>query len=554
MRKWLLVGIIILGFALRFVGLSHYPTGFNADEASFGYDAYSILTTGKDQWGQFMPIVLKSFGDYKSPLYAYITIPSIIVFGLTKFAVRLPNVLVGTLAIYFVYLLSTELGKLARLDEKRRNLLALSTSFLLAVSPWHIMMSRGAFEANLVTLFIPLGIYFFLKAMKKSKFLISAGLFFGLSLFTYHSAKLITPLIVLGLIALFRKGICKLEIESVLFGLTIFLVFFFGFVYTFTIGGGSRISERSITQGALEEGAKAKIALVAAGGNSFEAKILHNKYQVIAERFVTNYQQYFSIKFLFTSGAADTTYGMLPVGVLYGFEGILLLGTVYSLFQKKFRVVIVLLVVWLLIAPLPAALATGVGYSGNRAEGMIPVLPILEAFGLIGWSYLLKRVSKKIMIGIVILFSILVVFEIGKFVDFYFQKGTDIASSGMLYGSLEAGEWLSKNSSNQNVIVGRELSEPQIFIAFASKWNPALYQKASRNWQLVNGWVDQQESYSLGNYTFRSINYKRDLQLANTIIVGAPNDFPDNIQLFDVISYPNLKPAYYIIKNQKQSL
>lgn len=119
-KKWLIVGIVLLGFLIRAVAIDKFPVGFTADEASFGYDAYSILKTGRDQWGQFLPIVLKSFGDYKSPLYAYLTIPSILIFGLTKFAVRLPNAMVGASAVYFVYLLAGELGRLANLDEKRK--------------------------------------------------------------------------------------------------------------------------------------------------------------------------------------------------------------------------------------------------------------------------------------------------------------------------------------------------------------------------------------------------------------------------------------------------
>ena len=77
--------VLLVAFLLRFISLTKFPAGFNADEASFGYDAYSILHTGRDQWGTFMPIVLKSFGDYKSPVYSYLAIPSVAIFGLSVF-------------------------------------------------------------------------------------------------------------------------------------------------------------------------------------------------------------------------------------------------------------------------------------------------------------------------------------------------------------------------------------------------------------------------------------------------------------------------------------
>src|SRR5258708_12719733 len=105
MIKWLLIGIVLLGFFLRVIGLSNHPAGFTPDEASFGYDAYSILKTGKDQWGHMMPLVFKSFGDDKLPVYTYLAFPSVAIFGLNETAVRLPNAIFGTLAIIFLYFL-----------------------------------------------------------------------------------------------------------------------------------------------------------------------------------------------------------------------------------------------------------------------------------------------------------------------------------------------------------------------------------------------------------------------------------------------------------------
>src|SRR3990172_4878127 len=135
MKRLILPAIFLLGFLLRVAAIDKFPVGFTPDEASFGYDAYSILKTGRDQWGKPYPLVLESFGDFKSPLYAYLTIPFIAIFGLDKFAVRLPNALLGSLAVYVVYLLTKKLSKNERVG--------LIAAMLLAVSPWHIMMSRG---------------------------------------------------------------------------------------------------------------------------------------------------------------------------------------------------------------------------------------------------------------------------------------------------------------------------------------------------------------------------------------------------------------------------
>ena len=276
MKRFILPLILVVAFVLRVTWLDKYPAGFTPDEASFGYDAYSILKTGNDQWGHTLPIVLESFGDFKSPLYAYLTIPSVAIFGLSKFAVRLPNALLGTLAVLVVYLLTKELFK----DKK----LAVVAALMLAISPWHIMLSRGAFEANLTTFFLPLGILLFLK----ERYTLSA-IILGLNLFTYHSAKLVTPLIVGFMVFLYRDRL-KGEIKKVWIGAVVFLASLTLIGYSLVQGAGARASERSIAQGALEEAFSQRVR---------SGTLFHNKYIVIAERFLGNYVTYLSPFFLF---------------------------------------------------------------------------------------------------------------------------------------------------------------------------------------------------------------------------------------------------------------
>src|SRR6266404_9311757 len=95
MRKnlvYITLGIIVLlAVLLRLWQLGNVPPSPDWDEAALGYNAYSIMHTGRDEYGKFLPVVLRSFDDYKPALYAYLTIPAISVFGLDTFAVRLPS-------------------------------------------------------------------------------------------------------------------------------------------------------------------------------------------------------------------------------------------------------------------------------------------------------------------------------------------------------------------------------------------------------------------------------------------------------------------------------
>lgn len=529
MKRFWLAGIVLLAFLLRTVYLSRFPVGFNADEASFGYDAYSIFKTGKDQWGNFMPLVLKSFGDYKPPLYSYLTIPSLAAFGLNKFAVRLPNALVGTAAVFVLYLLVETIS--------RKRSLAFLAAFLLAISPWHIMLSRGAFESNLTTLFLPLGVYLFL-----IKRYFWASLVLGLNLFGYHSAKLVTPLTFLALL-FFTKTRKVLPI-------VVFSVFFLFMLYSFKLGGGTRAAERSIFVGALEAGAKEKIELIQKGANPVLARLLHNKYQVVARRFLLNYSQYFSKKFLLESGTAESTYGMIPgLGLIYAFEGILLLGIIpLFVLNKRFRGMIAFFLFWLMVAPVPAALATGAGYSGNRAAGMVPVLQILAALGLAGYAILLKKADRKILRGLVGMLAVLLLWQSRGFMKAYFGSQTSGVEKGMLAGNLEMAKWLADQGEIKKVIISRSFSEPQIFIAFAQKWSPADYQKSSKSWE-VETWVDQIPSYSLGNYTFKSIDWRQDGSQKGTILVARPEDFPKNLKPDMIFEFTDKTPAFYVKQN-----
>lgn len=534
-RNWdkLVLGfVIVAAFLVRFLFLQGIPAGFHADEASNGYDAYSVLKTGRDQWGNTMPLVFKSFGDYKLPLYGYLDVPIIALFGLNEFAVRLPSAIIGTLAVVAVYLLVKEILKNSKI--------AVLAAFLTAVNPWAVMLSRTALETNLVTFFVPMGIFFFLKGVKTYKNFGWSAPFFGLALFTYHSAKIIVPLVLTGLILIYRRELKKIGFRKLAFAFAVFLIFSVGIIYTILKGGGARLAERSVMLGALEEGAKAKIEAINSGTNPVVARILHNKYQVALDRFAGNYFQYFSPRFLFTRGAGEATYGMVPgIGVIYNIEGFLILGLIPFLIRRKERGAGIAVLVWFAAAVLPAALTTGIGYAGNRASGMMPALQILATFGAVGWLDLIK--SRRIFVS-AFLTGILIAesFGFAGFVRSYFINPPPAFYKGMLYGNTDAFGYAEKNYGDREVIVSRSLSEPQIFAAFAGKVDPEVYQEAAKSWNLMDSgvvWVDQIPSYRLRNYTFKSVDWTRDVG-PGAVVIARPEDFPKRVEPSKIITYP----------------
>ena len=145
-NNYLFILILLLAIFLRFNQLGQNPPSLNWDEASMGYNAYSLFKTGADEYGNSWPLSIRSFDVYQLPLYVYSTIPFIALFGLTEFATRFPAALYGVLTVIATYFLGKELFENHK--ERARKWIALLAMFFMAVSPWHLQFSRGAFEAT----------------------------------------------------------------------------------------------------------------------------------------------------------------------------------------------------------------------------------------------------------------------------------------------------------------------------------------------------------------------------------------------------------------------
>src|SRR5258708_4721321 len=150
MKKTLTILILVIAIAIaivtRFYKLGEAPKGLYLDEAGQGYSAYSILKTGKDEFGKSFPIVFRSFTDFKTPVYIYLIVPLIAIFGLTTFTVRFPSFFFSILTIPVLFHLVEEL--IHKKMSYKYYLFAPIICLLLAISPWHILFGRTNFECN----------------------------------------------------------------------------------------------------------------------------------------------------------------------------------------------------------------------------------------------------------------------------------------------------------------------------------------------------------------------------------------------------------------------
>ena len=192
-----LIIILIIASIVRLYQVTSIPVSLSWDEAAIGWNAKSIFHTRRDEYGKLLPLVFKSFGDYKAPLYIYLTAPIVGIFGLSTFNIRILSIISGVVSVISIYLL-------VKNQTKNKNK-ALISSLLFAITPWSIIFSRGAFEQNLSVALILLGTYLFFTAFKKPKILFLSTISFTLSLYAYHSAKIFTPLLTLYLIFLYKE-------------------------------------------------------------------------------------------------------------------------------------------------------------------------------------------------------------------------------------------------------------------------------------------------------------------------------------------------------------
>ncbi|MFH1864143.1 MAG: glycosyltransferase family 39 protein, partial [bacterium] len=220
-----LILIILIGSAFRFLYLSNLPVSPNWDEVSHGVNAYSILMTGKDEWGIRLPLIFRAFGDYKLPLYIYLTVLPVWLLGLSVFSIRFISAFSGVLAIPAIYLLTKEL-----FPEKKYRLPLLS-AFLLAISPWHFFISRPALEANLALTLIIFGFYYLLRFFKSRSSLLPSVILLGLSLHAYNTARVFVPLLIILSLAIYRPKI-KLNFKT---GLALLLALLFSGLVVFQV-------------------------------------------------------------------------------------------------------------------------------------------------------------------------------------------------------------------------------------------------------------------------------------------------------------------------------
>jgi 4-amino-4-deoxy-L-arabinose transferase-like glycosyltransferase len=477
--------IIIIALLLRFYQLGSNPPSLDWDEVSIGYNAYSILKTGADEYGSRFPVSFRSFDDYKPPLYVYFTVPFIAIFGLTELAVRLPAAIIGVGMVVAVYFLVLQI--LHNWDKRKKQRIALYSAFFLSVSPWHLQFSRAAFEGNIGICFLIIALIFFFTGLKKKWYYFLFSIFFVLSIYSYHSFRLINPVLLTILLALFYKELLK---QKIIVGLSILSIIFFSLPVYINVnnsqGTGARLSMVTIFSDSKLTQLSAQKVLEAKEKGDIINQVLFNRRIIFIPHIISGYFDHFDLDFLFLHGDGGVQHHAYNMGMLYLLElPLIIIGIIY-LIRKRNRFITVLLMLFLL-APVPSSVTTGTPHP-VRAIAMIPGFQIFTAVGFYFLvTYLQNKKYSKILIAAVIgLFIVNIIYYLHS----YYIETPIRYGYFWQYGNKEAVQFAKQYEKKyKHIIMTYTYDQPYIYYLFHNKIDPSWYQK---NWNYSgNGSVDR---------------------------------------------------------------
>ncbi len=515
--KILLLAIIFLFLFTRLYKIAEIPSSVYWDEASIGYNAYSIAETSKDEWGEFLPLHFRAFGEFKLPVYIYTTAVSVKLFGLNEFAVRLPSVIFSLGVVILTYFLAKRLfDNIA---------VALLSSFFITISPWFFIFSRTGYEATAGLFFLLLGIFFWLKFQKSPFFIIFACLSFVFSAYSYNSFRVLPPFLLPGLFLLLfihrnkpRKGL----IVSLILGTSILIFGFIPIIEFFSKGESNRLNVIGIFDSQKKN-----------------IQILHT--------FAYNYMAHFNPKFLLTSGDVNLRSQQSNFGEIYLVEFPFLLMGLYSLYKLK-KIQNLVLVYLFFVSFIPSAI-TRESPHALRSVLAAPLISIISSFGIYSFYQILVKAKSKVANNF---FKIIILFFVLSFGWYFFKFLSGYnreAAEHWQYGYKRIFLDYAKEFNNfDNIVISDRYDQPYIFALFYLKYDPERFRKEVKYNQSIRKATSLVKGFN--KLSFTNIDYY-NLPKGKSLIFAHPTDKMDEIKSREVILNPDKSIAVYVYEYTK---
>lgn len=548
----LIVLVLILTAVLRFWRLDVVPVSLFGDEVDMGYQAYSLLNTGKDYFGNFLPSHLKSLADIKPAFYAYSLIPSIAVFGISPWGVRIPAAFFGVLDVLLLYLVVSLLTK-------NKNL-ALLSAIVLGISPWHIQYSRAGFEHTELVAFYLAGLYLFFKSFQRSILLLPSLFFFGLTLWVYQSAKVFLPLSLVGLALIYRDEIRNISPKYLAAGLVLFLLVVIPIIQASIFdSGANRFGSTTVFSDQVMEGEIGADRLTDNRmGSLGEEKLFHNKPLWGFDKITENYLKSFSTDFLFVKGDSNLRHNIGNFGGFFRFEALfLILGLVFLFSKFEGRKVKALLLYLLIISPLPGAITQNGGVHAGRLFFLLLPLSVLIAMGIY-YLYQEIRFRKTYILIVGTLFLLGLLIHQHNYWTHYPEKSIRFWHAGYE----EAIKTVVSESEKYDKVIISNADEPSlIFFLGWSMFPPEKFQKdyplkridmpQFGQVSILDKYYFPRQGFGVNLYDLGKVLPEKTLYMAtikevNLDLIAEPSRIPADIKLVKAFVYPSGRPAFYL--------
>lgn len=543
LKKIALGLIIFLSFFLRFYKLGEVPPSLYWDEIINCYDSYCLLETGRDHHGRSWPITyLTSYGDFKNPLYTYFGIVPVKVFGLNEFSCRFPSAFFGFLTVVLIYFLAKELfiGR-----KKLGEGVGVLAAFFLAVSPWHLQFSRAGFEANVNLFLIVLGIFLFLRAVNKKRcYLLLSAVVFGLTPYSYHSSKMIMPILVLFLAIFYHKFIRK-NLKWVLVSMAV------GFLIVFPLMTKEarksvffRFSETNIFN--EEDSVLISNKLRGREGWSFLANIIHNRRVFYTRKFLKHLTDHFDFDYLFLNGDRNLRHSTQVVGEFYLVEFFLLLAGVYFGLRKKEKVLLAP-GAWLFISLIPASFTISTPHAIRTLSGL-GSWQIIGGYGAYQWYKTIKSKGRRLLfLGF---FGGSFLISIFYYLNYYYRHYPKEASRYWQYGYKRVVNYIKDNYDKYDkVILTNRYGRAYAYLLFYLEYPPlkiqeqmADLQKKGRGW----GEINKFDKFEIGN-----VNWRMNRNQERWLLIGEAGEFPKKVKADEIVYDLERRPVFKIVSTGK---
>jgi 4-amino-4-deoxy-L-arabinose transferase-like glycosyltransferase len=528
--------IVLFGTILRFWKLGEIPLGLYQDETAIGYNAYSILQTGKDEYGRSFPLYFESFGDFKLPVYIYMTAVSERFFGLTPFAVRFPSAFFGVLTLIVFFFYVRELLK--------DDLVSLIATFLLAINPWHIHYTRATFEVSIVLFAFTTGIYALLLSFRKHNVIsfFFGTLFFIVALYSYNLTRLLSPVLYIGFLVLEQKPLKKLNKPGFAVTALIAGIALLPFAMTLISHGGINSASGTLINSSAVIGASIREFRSYMTQNHIPFGFLFATPLLTLKQYAENVASYASVPFFFISGSGHGNHGIGVIGQFYLYELITILVGLVILIKNKFQARFILL--FSAIATIAVASLTREAPHATRSFSLLLTYPILSALGL---RTIYMYFKKKHLAGVLTaILSLLITYSFMYYCVAYFVRFPIAYAPSWRSEDLAVANYITTQGNKYNkVIFDTEAGYVYTSLLFYLRYSPAEFLNTVRRTPPDSEGFRQVLSF--GKYEWRPVNWNTDMRQKNVLIITSKKALPDSVSSTHIFTYPK-RPVVLAVK------